>query len=224
MAGIRPQKNQETTMGRRRIFSIETISIACGLIASLLIIPAGAAQQPFTDWTDAEKEAFLLNAEIVDQIPIGIGITGTVRCTLDDGSVQHDAQIQTVYERIAIKRFENGTSELNFTDLYTYNIAAYRLDRLIGLNMTPVAVPRHVGRQDAALVWWEDDILMMEGDRYKEEIQPPRPIEWVAQVGNQNIFQQLIYNTDQNMGNMLITNDWKLWIVDFTRAFRTNRD
>ena len=210
-------------MGQRRIFSTGTVSLACGLIASLLIIPAGATQQPFTDWTDAEKEEFLLNAEIVDQEPIGIGITGAIRCTLDDGNVQHDAQIQTVYERDAIKRFENGKTEIGFTDFYTYNIAAYRLDRLIGLNMVPVAVPRRVGRQDAALAWWEDDIQMMEADRHQEEIQPPRPIEWVAQVGNQNVFQQLIYNTDPNLGNMLITNDWKLLIIDFTRRFVRTR-
>ena len=56
-------------MGQRRTFSTAAISLACGLIASLLIMPAGAAQQSFTDWTDAEKEAFLLNAEIVEPIP-----------------------------------------------------------------------------------------------------------------------------------------------------------
>ena len=36
-----------------------------------------------------------------------------------------------------------------------------------------------------------------------------------------NVFQELIYNTDPNLGNMLITNDWQVKIIDFTREFRT---
>ena len=33
-------------------------------------------------------------------------------------------------------------------------------------------------------------------------------------------FTGLIYDTDRNHGNMLITKDWKLWMIDFTRGFR----
>jgi hypothetical protein len=35
------------------------------------------------------------------------------------------------------------------------------------------------------------------------------------------VFDQLIYNTDRNLGNLLITKDWKVWMIDHTRAFRT---
>ena len=37
------------------------------------------------------------------------------------------------------------------------------------------------------------------------------------------VFDQLIYNTDRNQGNLLITPEWKLWMIDFTRAFRHNK-
>jgi hypothetical protein len=118
-----------------------------------------------------------LNAEIVERQGIGIGITDSEVVTLDDGMVQHDAQIQTIYEQESIKRFENGTTEIGFTDFYTYNIAGYRLDRLIGLDMVPVAVPRRDSRQNAAFMWWIDDVQMMEADRYLEDIPTPRPLE-----------------------------------------------
>src|SRR5262249_25689591 len=31
---------------------------------------------------------------------------------------------------------------------------------------------------------------------------------------------QLIYNVDRNLGNLLITKDWRVWPIDHTRAFR----
>jgi hypothetical protein len=34
------------------------------------------------------------------------------------------------------------------------------------------------------------------------------------------IFDQLIANTDRNVGNILYDNTWKLWMIDHTRAFR----
>ena len=34
------------------------------------------------------------------------------------------------------------------------------------------------------------------------------------------IFDQLIYNSDRNAGNLLIDGDWRIWMIDHTRAFK----
>jgi hypothetical protein len=34
------------------------------------------------------------------------------------------------------------------------------------------------------------------------------------------VFDQLIYNTDRNLQNLLIDPDWRIWMIDHTRAFR----
>ena len=34
------------------------------------------------------------------------------------------------------------------------------------------------------------------------------------------VFDELIANTDRNLGNMLIDRQWKLWLIDHSRAFR----
>jgi hypothetical protein len=34
------------------------------------------------------------------------------------------------------------------------------------------------------------------------------------------VFSQLVQDTDRNLGNVLITPDWKLIMIDFSRAFR----
>jgi hypothetical protein len=38
------------------------------------------------------------------------------------------------------------------------------------------------------------------------------------------IFAELVYDTDQNLTNVLISEDWRLWMIDFTRAFRLRKD
>jgi hypothetical protein len=38
------------------------------------------------------------------------------------------------------------------------------------------------------------------------------------------VFDELIYDTDANLTNILIGKDWTLWRIDFTRAFRHSRE
>lgn len=38
------------------------------------------------------------------------------------------------------------------------------------------------------------------------------------------VFDQLVYDTDPNLTNVLIGEDWTIWRVDFSRAFRTSKD
>jgi hypothetical protein len=169
--------------------------------------------------TQNQKEQFLLNAEIVKRKSLSVGVTCSQRATLSDGKLTHDAHIQTV--DIYRPEFETVMGkEINFRDSYKYNIAAYRLDKLLGLNMIPVSVQRKVGGDTGAVTWWVDDVQMMEKDRYQKKIEPPDTNRWNDQIYNVRVFNQLVYNTDPNLGNLLITKDWKIWMVDFTRAFR----
>ena len=61
---------------------------------------------------------------------------------------------------------------------------------------------------------------MTEKKQVDEHIAPPDDQEWKKQVQMMNVFDALVYNTDRNRGNILITPDWRLWMIDHTRAFR----
>jgi GTP cyclohydrolase II len=37
------------------------------------------------------------------------------------------------------------------------------------------------------------------------------------------MFNELIYNTEYNLTNVLIAKDWHIWMIYFTRAFRAHR-
>ena len=36
------------------------------------------------------------------------------------------------------------------------------------------------------------------------------------------VFDELIFNTDRNATNILYDKDWRLWMIDHTRAFRVS--
>jgi len=87
--------------------------------------------------------------------------------------------------------------------------------------MVPVSVERQVDGKVGSVTWWVDDFLMMERKRYTEKIKVPAPMKWNRQMCNARVFNELVYNTDPNLTNLLITKDWTIWLVDFSRAFRT---
>ncbi len=88
--------------------------------------------------------------------------------------------------------------------------------------MVCVSVERKVQGETAAVTWWIDDVLMTGTERYQKEIWPPDRVPWTLQIYSVRVFDHLIYNIDRNLGNLLITKDWQLWMIDHTRAFRLN--
>jgi hypothetical protein len=171
--------------------------------------------------SDDDTERFLLNAKVVKSRPAGKGITGSIRATLTDGTLTHEAHIQTIDETKREFRSAQGT-EFNFRDSWTFNVAAYKIDRLLGLNFVPVSVERRWRSTLGAYTWWVDDVQMDEGERLKKRVTSPNPQVWNEEMQLVRLFDQLIYNIDRNLGNLLITNDWDLWAIDHTRAFRTH--
>jgi len=192
--------------------------------------PAAAASQPTAaqpavpKLSDAEMEDFLLHAKVVKTKGISKGITGTVRATLTDGKITHDAHIQTIDERQQQFNGANGGVEFDFRDSWTFNIAGYEVDRLIGMNLVPVSVERRWNYKDAAFTWWLDDVMMDEQERLKRKQEPAEVGMWNQQMQMVRVFDELIANVDRNLGNLIISKDWRLWPIDHTRAFRTNHE
>jgi hypothetical protein len=166
-----------------------------------------------------EQGRFLLNAKIQRTRELSEGITNSVRATLSDGTLTHDAHVQTIDESKTSFQSAMGT-ELNFRDSYKFNIAAYRLDQMLGLGMTPISVERRVGGKTGAITWWVDDAVMTEKVRFQQKKEPPDLDRWNRQMYIVRVFDQLIFNTDRNLGNLVITKDWDIWMIDHTRAFR----
>lgn len=184
--------------------------------------PVVAAAPSPVSLTREQQETFLLEARIVRSRAAPKGITGSRRVTLSDGVVTHDAHVQSIDESRREFQGLRGV-ELNFRDSWRYNVAAYRLSVLLGLDMVPVSVERRYQQRPAAFTWWVDDVMMDEGTRLKDRVRAPDLVAWNQQMYVVRVFDQLIYNTDRNLGNLLITSDWRVWMIDHTRAFRRHR-
>lgn len=198
--------------------------LACGALAWCVASAAGPWQEAPAASPSAgcaEMEQFLRTARIVSQREIPVGITVPKRATLDDGTLRHDASVQMTEVRRPVQDFSRST-ELNFRDTWQFNVAGYELAKMLGLNMVPPYVERKVNGRSASLSWWIDD-AMMERDRVRKKLTSPDPGRWNAEMYAARVFQQLIHDTDPNQTNQLITKDWRIWMIDFSRAFRTSK-
>lgn len=195
--------------------------------AALLLVSTGAlrAQAPPAPTAAMSREAqatFLATARVISERPAPKGTTGTRRVTLSDGAVTHDASVQTITVAKPVFETPRGT-ELNFKDDWRFNVAAYRLDQLLGLNMVPVTVERRYQSKSGSFTWWVDDVLMDEGERFKSKKELPDARDWNQQMWLTRLFDQLIANVDRNLGNLLIDKSYNIWMIDHSRSFRLNK-
>jgi hypothetical protein len=206
---------------------ISTRMVAAMLVAMLHGLVASVAAQtapPERVTLNAEQmEKFLLEAKVVKSRPSGSGTTGTLIITLSDGTVIHDAQAQFVEIEQAIYRVQ-GYTEFNFRDCFCFNIAAYELAVLLGLDNVPMSVERRVNGKPSAVTWYVDDVAMTEEGRRKKSATDPNPQRFEHYQYRQRVFDELIQNRDRNLGNTIYTKDWTTWMVDHSRAFRLNKD
>ena len=160
---------------------------------------------------------FLLSADVVASEQIGLGITQPWRLTLTDGMMTHDAAFQSI--EVMVDPTHQGR-EPDLLDSYRHNIAAYQLAELIELShMVPVTVARTWNGTPGALSWWVDDIMFDEQTRLAERRWPDDLEVWGTQIDQMSLFASLVHDTDRHGANVLYASDWKLFMIDFTRAF-----
>lgn len=100
------------------------------------------------------------------------------------------------------------------------DIAAYRLDRLLGLDMVPVTVRRTVGKAEGSLQFFpektsDEGIRSSSGDG--GSAQCALPLQWEAMY----VFDVLIYNEGRSLQRMLYDpSGWRLILIEHERAFK----
>jgi len=197
-----------------------TILSVLVLLVSITCLPA----QEEAKLSEQQMKDFLLHAKVIANKQTSKGITSPYRLTLTDGTITHDAGFNYVNETKNKMEFADGHIEYNFKDSYKYDIAAYELAKLVGLSdMMPVYVERKWNGLIGAASWWLS-VMMDEATRLAKKVEPPDSDAWNKQMYKKRIFAELVYDTDPNLTNVLISKDWHLWMIDFTRAFRLLKD
>jgi hypothetical protein len=157
-----------------------------------------------------EFEEYLKSAKVVRIEDVPVGVTKPKRAFFEPGGLARAA---------VVKHLPMGQRS-GFWEAYKSEIAAYELDRLLGLDMVPVTVERRVGGELASVQLWVDGCKLLKDVDQKA---CPRPIEWAKQVCRQKVFDNLVANIDRNAGNLLVDDEWNLILIDHSRAFASDR-
>ena len=139
-----------------------------------------------------------------------MGVTKPERGFFAPGGLAHSAVVKHLPPSV----------RSGFWESYKSEIAAYELDRLLGMDMVPPTVERRVGHDLAAVQLWVEGCKMIKG---LDQSACPTPAEWAKQVCRQRAFDNLTANIDRNQGNLLVDGAWNLILIDHSRAFAANR-
>ncbi len=186
------------------------------------------AAEPVRQWdrpygmSDAEIENFLRSAQITRVEELGEGVTRPRRLTLEqDGKVMQGV-FKSVDTDPGLESKRRWSRADDRADRHIYDVVAYKLDRLLGLEMVPVAVERSLEGEAGTLQYWLPDSFN-EGKRRRDEIPLDTGCSIAAQFNLMNIFDLLIFNVDRNLGNVLYDARHQVWLIDHSRAFGTQR-
>ena len=158
---------------------------------------------------------FIKTAEVVNshQLSPSEGVTEPYRLTLRDGDMERDVLWKNPSGRV--KGFWEG---------WQYEIAAYRLDRYLGVNMVPPTAERRYDANRGSCQLWVTAWLNMRDKAAKKVDPPPEKVsDWNKAVYLQRAFDNLIANDDRHLGNILITEDWRMILIDHSRSFRSSK-
>jgi hypothetical protein len=176
--------------------------------------------KPLPFETEDQLLDFLKTANVVsDKTITSGGITMPHKLVLEKDGVRANAIFRAVDEQKMQGNTGGGRADLFFRDCYIFEPAAFELSRMLGLDNVPPSTLRKVQNTKGSIQIWLEH-AMTDEKKVKDNIQPPDDQQWQKQLQIMNVFDQLVFNTDRNKGNILIDPNWKLWMIDHTRAFR----
>ncbi len=180
--------------------------------------------QKLSQMSDADLEDFMLTAEIVSVESLDTGITNPKRVTQTRGEISNDAVFKYEDTDPGIeKRSRYVSRRYNESDRYVYDVAAYKLDRMLGWEMVPTAVITEIEGDEGALSDWVEGSIN-ERDRLANNVPFDGYCKQQEQYRLRFIFDILIYNDDRNLTNILWTkDDFMMKFIDHSLAFRSTK-
>ncbi len=202
----------------RRIAAVSFLfTLTLALSSGTARAQAGAAEEVSAKiWLGKapEMEEYLKTAEIVKIEDVGRGVTNPKRAHLAPGGP---------FESMAWKPLRPGMYS-GFWESYKAEIAAYEIDKLLGLDMVPPTVERRVKGDLGAAIMWIAPTQSFK-DLGGPPGAPPKHFDsWNRQMVKAKMFDNLIGNRDPNLGNWLKDPAWNLILVDHSRALTTIKD
>jgi hypothetical protein len=160
--------------------------------------------------TPEEMEKFLSTSTPLVVVPGSAGRTDPWKVRLASNGVTRWAQFKYI----------NRPRPVPIPDSFSYEIAAYELDKYLGLEFVPPAVKRLIKDTLGSLQIFVEKVIR-EADRKRENLMPPGDPEVFARaMADLKVFENLVYDTCGNEKDTLIQKETgKVYRVDFSEAF-----
>jgi hypothetical protein len=174
-------------------------------IALFLLLSVGAGQVAATSpsaesgskvWIGhyAEYEEFLRNA-VVDR-------------TVDMGAATH----------VFFKPGGLAESAALKSHVTKSEIAGYRLDRVLELDMVPPTVEARYNGKMTGLQLWVLNCRELK-ELKEQDLSAPDPVKWAYQLNRLYVFEDLAANLDKKEGTPIVDPQWNLIVLDHSLAF-----
>lgn len=188
------------------MFSIGLLALSLPFFAQFT--PEEIAERP--KW-----EGFLSNANITgqEQMTGSEAVTNPWQLTLELDGVTKSALWKNIEGR-----------PKGYVDSWKYEIAAYQMDKYLGLDMVPPTVEkRFQGNRGSCQVfvdYWQSLKKIKD-----QQIKVPsyKIFPYNRSLYLQRFFDNLIGNEDRHQNNYLVTQDWRIILIDHSRSFRTGK-
>jgi hypothetical protein len=158
-------------------------------------------------------EAFLLTADIIRAVDIGEGVTKPKRLFLKKG----DMEMSGCWKDIEGKHLGNQEG-------WQYEIAAYRFDKLLGLNMIPPTVEKEFDSKKGSLQLWVTtpySLLTIMQENIPMPTTGPAAVRITHAKYIVRAFDSLIANADRTQQNLRYTEDWRTILIDHSQCFQS---
>ena len=188
------------------------ILLAGALLAATSIVAQGGDDKcALKQWhgREAALEELLRSADVVSVEDVGMGVTKPAKVELKKDDIELEA---------AFKPIKRGRHK-GFWESYEAEVAAYKMDQLLGLGMVPPTVERHVGKKAGSVQLWVRDCRL-----YKDVMaSTPQTASWSHQLSRMKMLDVLIGNEDRNAQNFLVDHDGHIVLIDHSRAFTSSK-
>lgn len=194
-------------------------AISVFLFTALLLIFGLQTLAQFTEEEVAERaewEEFLQTAEVVNsEQPFSDreAVTNPWVLSLEKDGITKKAIWKNCEGRMR-----------GYVENWRWEIAAYRLDKHLGINMIPPTVEKRFREERGSCQLWIDTMMSLK-DKYEKEIKTPsyKVFYWNRALYLQRLLDNLIANEDRHQNQFLITEDWRMILIDHSRSFRTSK-
>lgn len=186
-------------------------TLGFALVALGLSGSSAATQAVFWEGNAALFEDVLRNGEVTQVKELGRGANEPKKLTLTkDGHTLHGLW----------KPIERGKKEWAW-ESYQAEVAAYELDKMLGLGMVPPTVVREHEGVSGSLQLWAENAKLYE-DLQNEA--PSDPARWERHLSRMKVFDNLISNWDRSPRNFLVDVNGSIILIDHSQAFLSTRE